>query len=101
MTAPTECPVAWCDESGTFHTIHRRYVRSIQFSGGEVSAIPVAVAAIERTDRHLELILTGTFAETVIELTLGDGRSLGEALSRAAIQRGRDTRLPAVSIYRS
>lgn len=92
MTAPTECPVAWCDEADTFHAIHRRYVRSIQFSGGEVSAVAVTVAAIDRTDRHLELIFTGTFTETVIELTFGDGRSLGEALSLAARQHGRETR---------
>ena len=94
MTAPTECPVAWCDESGTFHAIHRRYVRSIQLLDGDVRtvSVAVAVAALDHADRRLELILSGTFTETVIELTLDDGRSLGNALVSAARHHRGDTR---------
>ena len=94
MTALPECPVAWCDESGTFHAIHRRYVRSIQLLDGDVRtvSVAVAVAALDHADRRLELILTGTFTETVIELTLDDGRSLGDALAHATRRHGTDTR---------
>ncbi|SDU26624.1 hypothetical protein [Jiangella alkaliphila] len=60
-----ECPVRWCDETGT-HAVHRRYVASVK--GGERGAglvgINIAQRVQPRASVGVELTVTTPWAST-------------------------------------
>lgn len=78
-----ECPVKWCDESDAPHTTHRRYVETMLVSHETVHAVGVNVAGVGRKPSDIEVTLSNNYTETVLRLTLAEGRKLGDALISA------------------
>jgi hypothetical protein len=84
-----ECPVRWCDETGT-HAVHRRYVASVK--GGERGAGLVGVNIAQRVQPRasvcVELTVTTPWASTAGYLLAAScapeiAASLTEAAERA------------------
>ncbi|HEY9408097.1 MAG TPA: hypothetical protein VIP77_00830 [Jiangellaceae bacterium] len=82
-TEPNQCPITWCDESG-IHPIHRCLLRVVALGGIDVRAVGVSVAGVDAATRHVELTLSTAWSDTMVDLTMNEGRRLGGALVDAA-----------------